>query len=85
MYLLPQIIDINSYQCNFQYKTLHNILYLNKERYIFGKTDYLLCSIYNSNDETVAHMFYECVRINQLWSQLRIFFSTDLNVPLLMP
>ena len=30
-------------------------------------------------------MFCECVRVSQLWSQLRIFFSTDLNLPLLTP
>ena len=28
-------------------------------------------------------MFCECVRVSQLWSQ--IFFSTDLNLPLLTP
>ena len=30
-------------------------------------------------------MFCECVRVSQLWSQLKIFFSTDLNLPLLTP
>ena len=30
-------------------------------------------------------MFCECARVSQLWSQLRIFFSTDLNLPLLTP
>ena len=53
--------------------------------FIFGKTDSLLCSICHSNDETVAHLFCECVRVSQLWSQLRIFFSTDLNLLLLTP
>ena len=59
------------------------ILY--KKLYIFGKIDSPLRSICHSNDETVAHLFCECVRISQLWSQLRIFFSTDLNLPLLTP
>ena len=85
MYLLPRIITINSYQRNFQYKILHNILYLHKTLYIFGKIDSPLCSICHSNDETVAHLFCECVRVSQLWSQLRIFFSTDVNLPLLTP
>ena len=30
-------------------------------------------------------MFGECVRVSQLWSQLRIFFSADLNPPLSTP
>ena len=45
IYFLPQIITINSYQCNSQYKILHNILYLNKKLYIFGKIYSPLCSI----------------------------------------
>ena len=47
--------------------------------------DSLLCSICHSNNETIAHLFCECVRVSQLWSQLMMFFSTDLNLPLLMP
>ena len=76
-----QIITINSYQRNFQYKILHNILYLNKKLYILGKVDSPLCSYCHSNDESVAHLLWECVHVSQLWSQLRVFFSTDLNLP----
>ena len=36
-YLLPRIITINSYQGNFQYNILHNILYLNKTAVYFWK------------------------------------------------
>ena len=80
IYFIPRIIN---YQLNFQYKILHNMLYLNKKPYIFGKIDSPLRSICHSNDETNAHLFCECVRVNQLWSQFRIFLSTDLKVPLL--
>ena len=82
--MLPPIITIDSYQGNFQYKILHDLLYLNKKLYIFGKVDSPLCSIYHSNDE-ITHLFCEYVRVRQLWSQLRIFFSTDLNLSLLRP
>ena len=85
IHLLPRIIPINRYQRNFQYKMLHNILYLNRKLYIFGKIGSPLCPICHSNEETVAHLFCECVRVSQLWSQLRTFFSTDLNLPLLTP
>ena len=30
IYILPRVVTINSFQRNFQYKILHNILYLNK-------------------------------------------------------
>ena len=66
IYLLPRIITINSYQRNFQYKILHNILYLNKKLYILGKIDSPLCFICHSNDNTVAHLSWECVRVIQL-------------------
>ena len=79
IYLLAPITTINSYQCNFQYKILQNTLYLNKKLYIFGKIDSPLSSICHSNDESVAHLFCECERVSQLWSQRRIFFSTDLK------
>ena len=83
--MLLQIITTNSYQHNFKYKTLHNTLYLKRKLYIFGKIDSPLCSIYHSNHETVSRLFCDCVGVRQLWSQPRTFFSTDLNLPLLMP
>ena len=67
-YLLPRIITINTYQSKFRYKILHNILCLNKKMHIFGKIDSLLCSVCHSNDETVSHLYCDCVRVNQLWS-----------------
>ena len=35
IYILPRVVTINSFQRNFQYKILHNILYLNKILFIF--------------------------------------------------
>ena len=51
IYLLPRIITINSYQCNLQYKILHNILYLTKKLCIIGKVDPPLCSICHSETD----------------------------------
>ena len=83
--MLSRIITINSYQRNFQCKILHNMLYLNKKLYTFGKIDSPLCSICHSNDESVIHLSCEYVRVSQLWSQLRIFFAADIDLPLLSP
>ena len=38
IYILPRAVTINSFQRNFQYKILHNILYLNRMPFTFGKT-----------------------------------------------
>ena len=80
IYLLPQIILINSYQRNFQYKILCNILYLNKKLYIFGKKDSPPCSICHSNDRLLQICFVNVyMSANYGVKQLRVFFSTDLN------
>ena len=81
--LLPCVTTINSCQCNFQYKILQNKLDLNKKPYIFGKSDSLLCSSCHSNGETFIHLLCEYVRVSQLWIELKIFFSNDLDLPLL--
>ena len=67
IYLLSQIITINSYQQNFQYKILQNILYLPKKLYIFGKIDSLPYSICRANHKTALYLFCDCVRASQLW------------------
>ena len=43
IYKLPRVFTINSSQCNFQYKILHNMLYLRKMFLTFGKIKTCLC------------------------------------------
>ena len=50
------VVTINSFQRNFQYKILHNILYLNKMLLTFGKINPPLCSFCHSYDETMKHI-----------------------------
>ena len=57
IYVLPRIVTINSFQRNFQYKILHNILYLIKMLFNFGKIKAPLCSFCHSYDETIKHIF----------------------------
>ena len=71
IYILPRVVTINSFQRNFQYKILHNILYLNKMLFTFGKIKIHLCSFCHSYDETIKHIFLECICVKQLWNQLR--------------
>ena len=49
-YILPRVVTINSFQRNFQNKIFHNILYLSKMLFTFGKTK-------TPCNETMKHIF----------------------------
>ena len=49
----------NAYLCSFQYKILHNILFLNKKLNLSVITKSPTCSYCNTNDETPIHLFCE--------------------------
>ena len=85
IYILPRVVTINSFQRNFQYKILHNILYLNKMIFTFGKIKTPLCSFCHSYDETIKHIFLECICVKQLWNHLRLFLTNDISFPILTP
>ena len=85
IYILPRVVTINSFQRNFQYKILHNILYLNKILFTFGKTKTPLCSFWHSCDETIKYIFLECIYVKQLWNHLRFFVTNDIFLPILTP
>ena len=85
IFLLPRLTTYNTYLCSFQYKILHNILFLNKKLYLCGKTKSPLCSYCNTNDETPKHLFCECNSTKSLWLQLNRHFHSDLKFPELTP
>ena len=61
----PQLLTtINTKHCSFQYKTLNNLLYLNKILFKFDKVNCPLCSFCKSAEETIIHLCSEC-----LWAQ----------------
>ena len=80
-YTLTCIITSNSYQRNFQYKILHNILYFNNKLFIFGKVCSSLCSFCHLVEESLAHLFCECKHVISLWQQLGLIFKEDLKLP----
>ena len=53
--------------------------------FTFGKTKAPLCSFYHSCDETIKHIFLECVCVKQLWNHLRLFLTNDISLPILTP
>ena len=84
IYILPSGVTINSFQRNFQYKILHNILHLNNMLSTFGKIKTPLYSFCHSYDETIKHIFLECICVKQLRNHLRLFLM-NISLPILTP
>ena len=62
----------------FQYKVLHNILCANKMLFKFGMVTSPRCSFCKLHDETIMHLFYDCVIFKKLWNQLISILSDNL-------
>ena len=60
IYILPRIVTTDSRIQIFQYKTLHNVLYLNKELFKFNKINSPECSFCKCEEETAIHLFHIC-------------------------
>ena len=82
---LPRTVTIDPEIRYFQYKILHNVLYLNKKLVIFGKTQTKLCSFCNFEDETTLHLFANCTKINILWANIKEFFNGNSKLLSLTP
>ena len=85
IYLLPRFVTVNSTLRMFQYKILNNVLYLNKQLFLFGKVSSKLCSFCNREDETVIHLFSECLTTKEVWKKLISHFKSALKLPELTP
>ena len=69
----------------FQYKILNNILYLNKQLFLFNKKDIKLLSYCRLQDETTNHIFVECTFAIKLWSDLRGYCQCSFDLSILNP
>ena len=85
IYLLPRKVSNDTNLRMFQYKILNNILYLNKQLFIFNKKDTKLCSYCKLQDETINHIFVECKFAIKLWSDLRHYCQCSFDIPILNP
>ena len=85
VYLLPQKTTIESRMRIFQYKILNNILYLDNRLPKFGYVESPLCSLCNSETETMTHLFCHCSESIQLWSSLSNWCRECLILPTLEP
>ena len=85
IYTLPRITTIDSKLQCFQYKILHNTLYLNEKLFLFRGHNTPLCSFCNLEDETVIHLFVHCSKTKRLWCTIIDYFKTNLHIPPLSP
>ena len=77
IYTLPRRVTINTNLRIFQYKLLHNVLYLNKMLYKFGKKLSPLCSFCMEEPESPIHLFHST---NFLWMQVQHSFQNVLII-----
>ena len=81
IYILPRITTTDSKLRCFQYKLLHNTLYLNQKLFLFCKHNTSLCSFCNLEDETIIHLFAHCSKTKQLWCKVIANLKINLRNP----
>ena len=85
IYLLPRKVSNDTNLRMFQYKILKNILYLNKQLFIFDKKDTKLCSYCRFQDKIINHIFVDCKFAIKLWIDLRHYCQRSFDIPILNP
>ena len=85
IYILPRIVTTDSRIRIFQYKSLHNVLYLNKKLFEFNKINSPECSFCKWEEKTTIHLFHICRRTQALWTQLTSHLNRHLDLPHLIP
>ena len=70
IYLLPRIVIKDSYIRIFQFKILHNVLFLNSRLFKLNYSDSPLCSLCSNYNETPIHLFSECEVTSSLWREV---------------
>ena len=70
-------VTIISYLKLLQYKTLNNVLYINKKLYNFGSSNTHLYSLCKMEEETISHLLYYYTSYTHAWNEVRTYF-TDL-------
>ena len=68
VYMISQKVTIDTTLRIFQFKILHNILYLNKKISAFDLNVSPLCSLCNQHPEDVPHLFCNYAKTQDLWN-----------------
>ena len=84
VYHLAWNTTIDSYSRAFQFKCLHNILFLNERLFKLHHVDSPLCSFCKAVPETIIHLFADCQVSKTLWRLLQSVFP-EVGLPDLTP
>ena len=79
IYTFPCKVTTNAYLRSFQFKILNNILYLNKKLHTFGLSNTQQCSFCKMEGETISHLFYYCIHIQDISNQVQIYFTDSFH------
>ena len=71
IFMIPRFACSDSQTRIFQFKILHNILFLNDRLYNLKLSDTKLCSLCKKENETPIHLFGECTVSLALWKSLQ--------------
>ena len=83
--MLPYVSTVDSATRMFQYKILHNALFLNSRLFHLGFSNDSYCSLCRNFDETPVHFFCDCLITMNLWSSLCNFVKPHLILEPLSP
>ena len=85
IYLLIRNTTLDTKARMFQYKILHKTLYVNKTLFKFGKVispQFLFCKLH---EETIMHLFHDCVIVKRISNQLKSILSNNINFSISTP
>ena len=71
IFMIPRFACTDTYTRIFQYKILHNILFLNDRLYHLKLSDTQLCSLCKGEKETCQHLFLDCKISKNNWRHLQ--------------
>ncbi|XP_021356585.1 uncharacterized protein LOC110452408 [Mizuhopecten yessoensis] len=78
IYLTSFLVTIDTKLQNLQFKILHRILTTNSFLYQINVKDEDLCTFCRDAPESIEHLFFNCVKINNIWNDLMAWVN-DLN------
>ena len=55
---------------DFQYRLLLHKIVINTDLFKWGKTENFKCQFCKTDDETLAHLFNECLIVKEIWDAL---------------
>ena len=69
----------------FQYKVLHNTVYVNNMLFKSGKVISPRCSFGKLPDETILNYVCDFLIVQRIWNQLNSILSNNLSFPISTP